>query len=541
LKKFCIFVLSLVILVFSLAGCGEKRPAGADQAFYYPLSAEPVTLDPQICTDASGLTVIHAVFEGLVRLDQDGNPIPGIADRWDSNEDQTVFTFQLKEDAVWYGTGIEEDIPLTAEDFVFAFRRAVDPATNSPLASQLFCIQNAQEINSGSLPVESLGVTASGDHTLTVTLAYSCPEFPAMTASSVFMPCNESFFSTTNGKYGISNNFLLTNGPFRFSGYYAWEPYSHIELVRSPSYVGETQIWPASLYFYVGETEISLSDPVSLLLSQDLQAAPLTETQALEAENQQLQVLSYESAVCGLVFNTKDEYMKEESIRKAFVGTIDRDFLLEKLPAHTTAASDIISLEMSYRKQSYRDAAGTGLYFRENPETVSAARETLKNMGQEAFPSVSILCEDREDIKLLVNQIIICWNNAMGNYFNIEPVSSEELSSRVLSGDYQIALYSLSPDGDTPTDLLQLFTSESSENPAGLADPVYDAYISAAFQSDGLSACLAAEKFLNDTCIFYPIYYTDSYYGLATGVSGLYADSYSSWIDFSGGLIRSAE
>ena len=211
MKKFFVFILSFVIVLSCFTGCSEKRPDGADQSFYYALSAEPVTLDPQVCTDSSGLTVINAIFEGLVRLNEAGEAVPGMATSWEANSDNTIFTFHLREDAMWYGTGVDEDVPLTAADFVYAFQRAVDPATDSPLASQLFCIQNAKEINEGTLSVNSLGVSAVGDYTLVVNLAYSCPEFPAMTASSVFMPCNEEFFKTTNGKYGISNNTMLTN------------------------------------------------------------------------------------------------------------------------------------------------------------------------------------------------------------------------------------------------------------------------------------------------------------------------------------------
>ena len=129
----------------------------------------------------------------------------------------------------------------------------------------------------------------------------------------------------------------------------------------------------------------------------------------------------------------------------------------------------------------------------------------------------------------------------MGIYFNIEPVSADELTTRVFSGEYQIALYELAPSGSSPTGLLEKFTSEYSGNPAGLSDPVYDAYVEAAYGANGVSACLSAEKYLNDACIFYPIYNTFAYYGVAPGVSGLRAFSFQSGIDFTGALFNEAE
>ena len=169
MKRFAAIFLC-VILLFSLAACEQDEPSNANKSFQYHLAAEPETLDPQIAADESGIILIQALFEGLTRLDADGNAVPGVAESWTSNADFTQFTFQLREDAVWND---DDNTPVTADDFVYAFQRALDPATNSTTCSPMYCIQNARAVHSGELPVEQLGVSALDAHTLSVQLEYA--------------------------------------------------------------------------------------------------------------------------------------------------------------------------------------------------------------------------------------------------------------------------------------------------------------------------------------------------------------------------------
>ena len=101
---------------------------------------------------------------------------------------------------------------VTAADFVFAFRRVVDPAIQSPYATSFYCIQNAQQIHQGSAPVDQLGVTAVNDTTLVIQLAYPNALFLELMSSTAAMPCHEAFFKQTNGRYGLSMSTVLSNG-----------------------------------------------------------------------------------------------------------------------------------------------------------------------------------------------------------------------------------------------------------------------------------------------------------------------------------------
>lgn len=120
------------------------------------------------------------------------------------------------------------------------------PETNSSHAHRLFAIENAQEIYSGKLGAESLGVTAQGDYTLVFRLAAPCPDFLEKLTECEFMPCNEDFFNAMGGRYGLGNKYMLCNGPFYVS---AWDPETSMTIKANKFYSGASKAKPSSVIF----------------------------------------------------------------------------------------------------------------------------------------------------------------------------------------------------------------------------------------------------------------------------------------------------
>ena len=205
------------LLLCGLTACGDD---GTGQGFRFPLEAEPAGLDPQMAKDTASITVISTLFEGLTRLDEAGNAVPGAA-QWTVSEDGLTYTFTLFESYWCINSGKDEEspwaqpTPVTADDFLFAFQRAVDPITGSPLAAEFYGIRNAEAIHTGHKPLSDLGVTAVDDTHLTITLTTPDQSFPVKLAGTPFMPCNRAFFEHTAGRYGLEEEYILSNGPFR--------------------------------------------------------------------------------------------------------------------------------------------------------------------------------------------------------------------------------------------------------------------------------------------------------------------------------------
>lgn len=516
------------ILLSALTACKTGKSTGGDQTIAYGLSADPATLDPQIASDPSSAIAIQALYEGLVRLDADGGAVPGVAESWKSNTDSTEYTFSLRTNAEW-----SNQDPVTAEDFVYAFRRALSPQTGSSTCSQMFCLKNAKKIHSGALSADQLGVEAKDSHTLVVRLEYSYPDFPKLTALTAFMPCQQKFFESTAGRYGLEADCVLGNGPFRIDGKYGWVHSQYLNLKRSPSYVGKNVPLPSALDFTIGGTE--LSDPVSALKNGTVDAAPVSASQAETALAEGCTIVSFQDATWGLCFNTSSDLMKNQKVRQAFVQAFSRTKVLSHLPANTEKAENILLPGTTFLGENYRSLAGGPFYLKQDANAGKTLAAGLSELGLSKISSVSVLCPDDLNVKLMLNEMIIAWNVQFRNYFNLEAMSESDLESQVQSGNYQIAICPLSPDSDGPLPVLSLFRSGSSGNIAKFRDAAYDALLAKAENGSGQAAAAAyagAEKSLNQQAVFYPLYYQKRYYAMAKGVTGIIFHPYQGGIDF---------
>ncbi len=148
---------------------------------------EPASLDPAKAVGLPEIQVIRDLYEGLVNQNEKGELVPGVATRWQSN-DNRVWTFTLRDNAKW-----SDGTPVTAQDFVYSWRRLVDPKTTSPFArfAALAGINNAQSIIDGKAAPDTLGVTAVDAKTLRVQLDKPLPRFSNLTANFAFYPCSK--------------------------------------------------------------------------------------------------------------------------------------------------------------------------------------------------------------------------------------------------------------------------------------------------------------------------------------------------------------
>lgn len=519
MKRLLALILSLLLLCpFVISGCNSSDNA----SIQYLLMDEPITLDPQVATDANAKVVVAALFEGLTRLDENGTPYPGVAKSWESNGDHTIYTFYLREDAKW-----SDETPVTANDFVFAFQRALHPDTGSTTCEAMFCIKNAQPFHEGKTTTDMLGVFATDDHTLVVELEYANPDFPALTATAPFMPCNASYFNSTEGKYGLDSNCILGNGPFRMENRYSWEHDQYINLIRSSTYVGETTVSPYKLTMTIADDETS-NNALTLLTDGTTDVASLPHSLLSDADSAQYTLYGFSDTTWGLCFNTQSDAMKNHSVRQLFIQSLNRDNLLAYIPNGGEPADDIITPVTIFNGNSYRNAAGSGFYLRQNISAVQKA-------DKEKIPAITVLCPDDDSSKRLANQTITDWNASLGHYYNMEPLPKAELEQRIRSGDYDVAITSIRAAAEGPLSLLSLFRSDGKNNPAFLQSKEYDALLeitAASTPETVLENCRKAEQYLNENAVFYPLYYETRYYATPKTVTEVVIHPYELGIDF---------
>ena len=220
-----IYVLSLAIGGTGSTGSGSAIDV-ENNSITIALREEPPQLDAGRATDGSSMVVLAHVMEGLIAYDIDDQLTPGVAERWEIREDGA--TFWLREDSYW-----SDGVPVTAQDFVFAWQRVVDPETASQYVFILYPVKNAEAISKGELPPTALGVRAVSDRILEVEFERATPYFEKLVAYLTYYPVRQDFFESTNGRYGADPDMMLYNGAYVLT---EWVHGSTMRWVKNPLY-----------------------------------------------------------------------------------------------------------------------------------------------------------------------------------------------------------------------------------------------------------------------------------------------------------------
>ena len=523
-KKWLCCLLCVTMLLM-LPSCKKKSVTPQDEIIYYSIPFEPDSLDPQIANDSSSRLIVMNIYEGLTRLNQSEVPVPGAAECWVISDDETTYTFILRDDACW-----NNGDKVTAEDFLFGLQRTLDPGTGSEGAPSLYSIKNAEAVHQGKMPMDALGITAS-DGKLVIRLEHPDTGFLTTLSTAPAMPCQKKFFDSTQGQYGRDDDKVLSNGPFyvRKSG---WSHDEYIHLRKNQSYHGSNEPIPAGINISIAPAPENVCSAIS---DGTVDCYTLPGSELADARKKGLYLTSFGETVWGIAFNTENEVLQIPEIRRALLAALDRSYVLKEVPDGCSAVTDIIPESVMLDGYSYRSHAPEGLCVPYSESAKEELKKALKKNKIDQLPKLTILCTDDAPTQKIVNNIIETWNAQTGTYNNKNPVSASELNDAVLTGSYRIVVAPLVACGSSPIDTLALFTSSSAYNPARLADKQYDQAVASLDQLKGqalLKKLIETEEYLNDQGIFYPLYTENRYYASAPNVKGIIFHPYGSGIDF---------
>ncbi len=528
-------VIIIIALIFTCSSCS----GGENKAISYSLSASPSTLDPQFATDTGAHMIIGNTFEGLVRLSAKGEVIPGLAESWTVSPDGLTYTFNLKQGTEWYCPSVlksefgEEFYnkfsteKVTARDFVFAMQRAVSPDTGSPSAHRLFVIENAAEIHSGKADVSSLGVAAPQDCTLVINLCEPCPNLLERLTESVFMPCNEDFFSAMNGRYGLTHKHILCNGPFYVS---AWSKDDSLSIRKNKYYSGSQEVSPSSVNF---DFKYDLNTISSRISSAAVSAAMLPPDCALP-ENSTL-VKENENSVFGFVFNCNDSYIGNLNVRLALCNSIDRNLFAEEANG-AVPMSGFVPRSCSIGSAGYRETVGDRTP-QINKNTAAAQahwRAALSELGKDMI-ELTVLCPEWLDNT--VRRQLQVWQQTLGISLGItiEAKTPEEIQAAVSSGNFQIALAGIESEHESAVDFL---ASLKDGNAMRFGSDEYDAIIARLLtvedENDLLGGCFTAENYILQQGFCYPLYCRSSRFVVNDEIEGITVGKSESTVSFIG-------
>lgn len=416
LKRIVAVTICLVLCVGLLAGCGEKYK---EAYIYFELSEKPKTLDPQTASSDSELLIARNIYEGLLRRDIDGNIVNGACESY--SYQNYVYTFILKQDLVW-----SNGTPLTAYDFEYGFRRAVDPKIKAPFASRLFSITNAEAIAGGGADVSTLGVRALDEHTLTITMCREDESFTDTLTTAVCMPCNEEFFENSIGKYGLDADCIISNGSYRLT---KWNKEDFgIRLYKNEEYTGNFEAQNAAVFISCVEDEAQ----TARLIDGDSDMAFMPCGELADADSALLTTQSVQN-ICW-VMTISGDYNPQ--VRRAFALGFSGKLYADSLPNGFTVATSL------YPEILGIDASGIGITEYNIEEAKSVMSAKIGAMEDSKFPQSTLYYYENDGVKELATAIVGHWQQNLSTFINIEPSTNiTALQNEIGESTLQFALF----------------------------------------------------------------------------------------------------
>ena len=486
-----------------------------DQNYTFWLLDAIKSMDPQINTDVEGSDVLRNLFEGLYNEDGNGELVPGVALDHEVSEDGKTYTFKLRDDAKW-----SNGDPVTANDFVYSWRRLADPATASEYAwyMELMQVENAPEIIAGNTSPEELGIRAVDDHTLEVKITTPLPYFPQMLVHGSTFPVLQSAVEE-HGDDWTDAGTLVGNGAYKLVEHQLGE---RVVMEKSDTY------WDAENVVMEKLTALTIND-VNQALTRYL-AGELDRVDIPAGQYPRLKEEYPEQAVstpynCSYIYMLNvgekgPEALKDARVRKALAYTIDRDIIVDRILQGGQKPS------YNWTHWAIADFERPELDWADNmdqAQRVEKAKELMAEAGYGPDKPLDLTLqyntsEDHKKIAIAASQMLkqINVNVTLDNYeWKIH-------TDRMQNQDYDMARYAWCGDYNEASTYLDLLTSYSGHNNGEFYNDAYDKLMKdSKTAEDPQPLYKEAESILAEEMPIIPIYHYANVDMIAEDIEGL--------------------
>lgn len=490
------------------AGVGVVAlPAQAQKVLHRGNGAEPETLDPAKSSGVPESWLQYDLFDGLIVPDGKGGFMPGAAERWDVSADSRTYTFHLRRNAKW-----SDGTPVTAADWVFSWRRLVDPKTAADYAYFLWQVKNAQDVSFGRKPLEALGVRAVDDYTFEVALGAPTPYFLSMlhhhSAYAVSKANVEKF-----GADFVKPGNLVTNGAYMLA---EAVPQSHIKMVKNPHHYDAAATKIDTVFYYptenqeaelkryrAGELHLTYEVPVS-------QMQWLRQNMAAE-----LHLAPYFGTYFYAPNLTREPWKSNKDLRLALYLAIDRDLLVDKInqrgeiPAYSFVPPNTTNyvqqvLEYARWTQEQRDAKAKELFAK-------------AGYGPGGKPlDLEILYNTQENHRKLAIAVASMWQQKLGVKVTLNNQEWKVfLSTRDEKQFKDVTRHGWIGDYNDANNFLELVRGDiGKQNPSAFSDPQYDRLMTEANATADVAKRAAllqqAERLMLEEVALFPLHFYSS-------------------------------
>ena len=500
---------------FLLAACSKTatksaKPvssSGYEKSINWMTTSELESLDPAKADDTASEEQIANTYEGLYRLGENSKTVPGVATKSTTSKDGLTWTFYLRKDAKW-----SNGDPVTAEDFVYAWRRQVDPKTASGQVNNYEGIKNAIKISEGKKKPSSLGVKAEGKYKLVVTFEKKIPYFKVVTAISL-KPLDSKAVKKYGKHYGTKSVYAVYNGPFKSVGWtgsnLTWK------LSKNPYYWDKKAVKLETINYSVQKTP---STDYNLYQTGKLDAAIL-DTQAAKSmkgkKGYRVLTLGNTTYLC---YNyKKKKIFRNANLRRAISMAINRKQLLSTIGTYNTqaktfSATNVVLDGKNFAQEAESANSSVNKYVEYDLKSArSYFKKALKELGVKKV-SFTLMADDDDSYKKQTEFIQSALTEAFGGKMTVSVNNLPKTTrvSRQIANNFDVVLGGLTSDFPDPYHFLAYMQSGQTYNFGKWSNKEYDKAVKASLTMDKTKrrkALLKAEKILIDQEAISPLYH----------------------------------
>lgn len=471
-KKLTPVLLALTLFCTGvLSGCVTADPASDrdGKEITVAVSSDTGTMDPAGSIALTYLAYSVSALDELLTYDENGDIEYRAAESYEVNDDSTVWTFHLREDALW-----SDGSPVTSADFLNTITRALDPASGSGYANYLFPIENAEAIYNGEADMDTLGVETPDDYTITFHLAEPCVYFLDLLRLPVYTPsCSEHADSVDSG-WDRNPETSLANGPFRLAEYV---PEQYFVLEKNEYYWNADEINLDTITYRFFDDTQSMANAYE---AGEVDVATSLSSTVMEAyEGTEDLFVTDQIATRYIYMNLNVEPLNDVRVREAINLAINREELCQIVGSDTEPTYNLVA--------KYMKDKTTGEYFvdeAEQPfeENVERARELLAEAGYpngEGFPELTYnyptLEMDSDTAQVIQEQL----KENLNITIHLEAQELQANYSTRYAGDFDLCRMNWTADFADPYTYLSMLLSNSTYNCSGINDSEYDSIVNA--------------------------------------------------------------
>ncbi|MES9664386.1 peptide ABC transporter substrate-binding protein [Bacillus cereus] len=520
-KKSRLMVMALVTSLF-LTACNNKANKSdveaKKQVLNVTVSEEIPSLDTTKTMDGTSAHVMQNIFEGLYVLDDQDNPTPAIAKSFERSEDGKKYTFDLRKNAKW-----SNGDSVTANDFMFAWRKAVSAETASQYAYMLFYIKNAKEINRGTMPLDELGVKVINDYKLEVELEQLIPYFLQLLALPIYLPQHESFLKEQGGNYGLEPSNLIYNGPFVLE---KWKHEQEFQLKKNATYWDEKKVKLDEINFQIVKDTMTV---VNLYEAGDLDRVPINSQFVDKYKGSKELHMSSDPGIAMLRFNEKNKALANKKVRQSISLALNKDdFVAHFINNGAKPASGLVPaghINEETGKDFRKENGDLSPYDLQNAKKIW--EEAKKELGVDEV-KIEFLTYEQDNAKRMAEYIKgDLEKNLQGLTIQIKQQPFKQKLQLEQTGDYEISMANWGPDYKDPISYLELFTTDNPNNKMNYSNRHYDELIKKAKsdlvlnQKKRWEALQEVERILLEDAAVAPLYQMGSAYVQKDYVKGI--------------------